>query len=185
MISAAEENIPKNIALVANIQHRAGSAFKAPQRVPMATAEDNFRVEVWSEDEKTLLETVSRSPDFHVSLAAWHAAIPRRPGMLLVHCNANRIMEKTVAPGEPIAVPQTIVDGSVHAGLDATLRDLRHWHTLRAWCTACTHHSPMDPAMLKRRFGADVLFSTIESKLTCSKCRKGPVRLEVHSMSRD
>lgn len=38
----------------------------------MPTAEDNYRVEVWSDDGNTLVEIISRSPDFNVSLAAWH-----------------------------------------------------------------------------------------------------------------
>ena len=41
----------------------------------MPAREDNFRVEVWSDDGKTLVETLSRSPDFNVSLVAWHEAI--------------------------------------------------------------------------------------------------------------
>ncbi|BCH12926.1 hypothetical protein MesoLj131c_71840 (plasmid) [Mesorhizobium sp. 131-3-5] len=47
------------------------------------TAEDNFRIEVWDREEKTHLETICRTPDAVVSQAAWHAAIRRRPGMLL------------------------------------------------------------------------------------------------------
>ena len=43
----------------------------------------------------------------------------------------------------------------------------------------------MDFEKLTRRFGKDVFFSTIEQKLKCTKCRKGPVRQEVHSVPRD
>ena len=32
------------------------------------TAEDNFRIEVWDREEKTHLETISRSPDAVVAL---------------------------------------------------------------------------------------------------------------------
>jgi hypothetical protein len=46
---------------------------------------------------------------------------------LLVHCNANRVMEKVVTPGERLI----IVDSNAHAGLDNALRDLRRWHTPR------------------------------------------------------
>ena len=35
------------------------------------TAEDNYRIEVWeSEEEKTLLETISKSSDFAVSMVS-------------------------------------------------------------------------------------------------------------------
>jgi hypothetical protein len=52
--------------------------------------------------------------------------------MLLIHRNAGHQMEKLVTPGEPTGPPETIVDGSIHAGLDVALGDLRSWHTLRA-----------------------------------------------------
>ncbi|MER8854399.1 hypothetical protein NKI12_17630 [Mesorhizobium australicum] len=59
------------------------------------TAEDNFRIEVWNREEQALSETISRSPDSTVSQAAWQAAIRRRAGMLLIHCNSRHVMEKT------------------------------------------------------------------------------------------
>lgn len=68
------------------------------------TAEDNFRIEVWDREEKALVETICRSPDSFVSQAAWQTAI---------------------------RAPQTIVEGSIHAGLDVSLSDLRKWHMLR------------------------------------------------------
>lgn len=55
--------------------------------------------------------------DFTVSMAACHAAMRRRPGMLLVHCNSRHVMEKLLTPGKVKIPPQTIIDGSVHAGL--------------------------------------------------------------------
>jgi hypothetical protein len=33
------------------------------------TAEDNFKIEVWDREETALVETISRSPDFIVSMA--------------------------------------------------------------------------------------------------------------------
>ena len=105
--------------------------------------------------------------------------------MLLVHFNGRHVMEKLLAPGEPVANPSTLINGSEYEGLDAALRDLRHWHSLRACCTNCRHHATMDVEKLTRRYGKDVFFSTIEQKLKCTKCRKGPVRLEVHSVARD
>jgi len=79
------------------------------------TAEDNFRIEVWDREEKTHLETICRTPDAVVSQAAWHAAIRRRPGMLLIHYNSRHVMEKIVTPGEVKVPPQTIIDGNIHA----------------------------------------------------------------------
>ncbi|RUX00517.1 MAG: hypothetical protein EOS71_00685 [Mesorhizobium sp.] len=150
------------------------------------TAEDNFRIEVWDREETTLAETINRSPDAMVSQAAWHAAIRRRPGMLLIHYNSRHVMEKMVTPGEVKLPPQTIIDGSIHAGLDVSLGDLREWHTLRAWCKNCSHHAPVKAAGLIRRYGRDALFSTVERALLCTSCdRGGPVRLEVHSMPRN
>ena len=151
----------------------------------MADDGAQYRVEVWNASETEKLEMVSTSSDFAVSLAAWQAALRRRPGMLLIHYNGRQIMEKLIAPGEPVENPRTLIDGAEYEGLDAALRDLRHWHSLRAWCNNCRHHAPMDVETLTRRFGKDVLFSTIEQRLKCSKCRRGPVRLEVHSAPRN
>ena len=150
------------------------------------TAEDNFRIEVWDRDEKGLVETICRSPDSSVSQAAWQAAIRRRPGMLLIHYNSRHVMEKILTPGEQAVEPQTIVDGSVHAGLDVSLGDLREWHTLRAWCTKCSHHAEVKPAGLIRRYGKGALFSSVERVLFCTSCdRGGPVRLEIHKLPRN
>lgn len=67
-----------------------------------------------------------------ISQAAWQAAIPRRPGMLLIHYNSRYVMEKILTPGEVEIPSQTIINGSALAGLDVALGDLREWHTLRA-----------------------------------------------------
>ncbi|TRC91145.1 hypothetical protein FJV80_04280 [Mesorhizobium sp. WSM4310] len=149
------------------------------------TPEDNFRIEVWDRDESSLVETISRSPDFVVSHAGWQAAIRRRPGKLLVHRNANHTMEKLLTPGEPTVPPETIVDGSIHAGLAVALGDLRNWHALRAWCKNCSHHAQVKPEALIRRYGKGALFSSVERALFCTSCnRGGPVRLEILSMQR-
>lgn len=150
------------------------------------TAEDNFRIEVWDRDEQALCETISRSPDSTVSQAAWQAAIRRRPGMLLIHYNSRHVMEKILTPGEVKIPPQTIVDGSVHASLDVALGDLREWHGLRAWCRSCSHHAPVRPAVLIKRYGKDALFSSVERVMFCTSCdRGGPVRLEIHKLPRN
>lgn len=153
----------------------------------MTSNEDTYRIEVWdSEEEKTLLETISRSSDFAVSIAAWHAAMRRRPGMLLIHYNSRHVMEKVLTPGEVKLPPQTIIDGSVHAGLDVALGDLRSWHVLRAHCINCSHHADVKPEGLIRRYGKHALFSTVERALFCTSCNKGgPVRMEIHSMPRN
>ncbi|TPI57687.1 hypothetical protein FJ417_21540 [Mesorhizobium sp. B3-1-7] len=149
------------------------------------TAEDNFRIEVWDRDEVALIETISRSPDFVVSQAGWQAAIRRRPGMLLIHRNADHAMEKLLTPGEPTVPLEAIVDGSIHAGLDVALGDLRSWHTLRAWCKNCSHHASVKPEALIKRYGKAALFSSVERALFCTSCnRGGPVRLEILSLPR-
>lgn len=43
------------------------------------TAEDNFRIQVWDREEKELLETISRSPDFGQPDGVT-GEIRRRPG---------------------------------------------------------------------------------------------------------
>lgn len=150
------------------------------------TAEDNFRIEVWDREEKALVETFCRSPDSFISQAAWQAAIRRRPGMVLIHYNSRHVMEKIITPGEPTVRPQTIVEGSIHAGLDVSLGDLREWHTLRAWCRNCSHHAEVKSAALIRRYGKGALFSTVERALLCTSCdRGGPVRLEIHKLPRN
>lgn len=105
--------------------------------------------------------------------------------MLLVHHNGLHIMEKLLTPGEPTVPPETIVDGSIHAGLDVALADLRSWHTLRAWCKNCSHHAQVKPEALIRRYGRGALFSSVERALFCTGCeRGGPVRLEIVSAPR-
>lgn len=111
---------------LSEVERNFGKAPKALAGEAMAkTAEDNFRIEVWDREEKVCVETICRSPDSSVSQAAWQAAIRRRPGMLLIHYNSRHVMEKIITPGEVTIPPQTIVDGSVHAGLDVSLGDLR------------------------------------------------------------
>ncbi|WP_136620849.1 MULTISPECIES: hypothetical protein [Mesorhizobium] len=150
------------------------------------TAEDNFRIEVWDRDEQAISETISRSPDSTVSQAAWQAAIRRRPGMLLIHYNSRHVMEKILTPGEVKIPPQAIIDGSVHAGLDVALGDLREWHVLRAWCRSCSHHATVKPAGLIERYVKGALFSSVERALFCTSCdRGGPVRLEIHKLPRN
>ncbi|TPK89028.1 hypothetical protein FJ548_11330 [Mesorhizobium sp. B2-4-17] len=132
------------------------------------------------------METISRSPDSSVSQAAWQAAIRRRPGMLLIHYNSRHVMEKLLTPGGTPVEPQAIVDGSVHAGLDVSLGDLREWHTLRAWCKNCGHHAQVKTAGLIRRYGKGALLSTVERALFCTSCdRGGPVRIEIHKLPRN
>ncbi|TGT89535.1 hypothetical protein EN804_11570 [Mesorhizobium sp. M8A.F.Ca.ET.161.01.1.1] len=139
-----------------------------------------------SDGEKTLLETISRS---RISPSAWLPAMRqcvRRPGMLLAHFNSRHVMEKLLTPGKVKIPPQTIIDGSVHAGLDVSLGELREWHTLRAWCTKCSHHAAVKLAGLIRRYGKGELFSTVEPALFCTSCeRGGPVRLEIHKLPRN
>jgi len=45
----------------------------------MADDGAQYRVEVWNASETEKLEMVSTSSDFAVSLAAWQAALRRRP----------------------------------------------------------------------------------------------------------
>ncbi|WP_287193290.1 hypothetical protein [Mesorhizobium sp.] len=106
--------------------------------------------------------------------------------MLLIHYNSRHVMGKIITPGEPTVPPQTIVEGSIHAGLDVSLGDLREWHTLRAWCRNCSHHAEVKAPALIRRYGRDALFSTVERALFCTRCeRGGPVRLEIHKLPRN
>ncbi|MGX8010104.1 hypothetical protein ACVDG8_014625 [Mesorhizobium sp. ORM8.1] len=164
--------------------NRAGAKRSTAKAMPK-TAEDNFKIEVWDKQESALVETVSRSPDFFVSQAAWQAAIRRRPGMVLIHLNARHSMEKLITPGEPTVKLETIVDGSIHAGLDVALGDLRDWHSLRAWCKHCSHNAPVKAEALIRRYGKEALFSSVERALFCTSCdRGGPVRLEILSLPR-
>lgn len=47
--------------------------------------------------------------------------------------------QKTIiTPGEPKVSPHAIIEGSIHAGPDVSLGDLKEWHTLRAWCRNCS-----------------------------------------------
>ena len=141
----------------------------------MATTEDNYRVEVWSDDGGTLIETISRSSDFNVSLVAWHEAIRRRPGCLLVHANADRVMDRIVAPGER----QPKADD-----FSPALGDLRHWHRMRLFCSACWKSADLDKDQMIQRFGRDAIIADIEKRFTCG-CQKRLVRIEIWNKPRD
>lgn len=66
----------------------------------MPTAEDNYRIEVWDIDERELIETISRSPEFMISMAAWHVALRMRPGRLLLQRNGTHTTTRMVVPGK-------------------------------------------------------------------------------------
>jgi hypothetical protein len=55
-------------------------------------------------------------------------------------------------------------DGSIHAGLDVALGDLRSWHTLLTWCTKCSH-ATVKPQGPIRRYSRHALFSSVERAL--------------------
>lgn len=64
-----------------------------------------YRVEVWSDPPESggkLLETISRSTVFAVSVAALKAAIHERPGKVLVHLNQRHRMTIARAPDPPV-----------------------------------------------------------------------------------
>ena len=151
----------------------------------MADVETNFRVEVWTEDGQTLRETVARSSDFAVSLAAWHAAIRKRPGVLLIHKNGDHTMDSILTPGKSKSEPTTIIDGKPVEGFEPILGDLRDWHRLSAFCVNCLNRKLLDIAVLKTRFGSGVTFSTLEARLRCRKCDKPQVRIEITKGGRD
>jgi len=148
-------------------------------------AEDRYGIEVWDLEEKALVETLSRASDFSVSLAAWYASIRRRPGVMLIHRNGPHVMERLRTPGAAPAEPSVRIDGLAIEGFDISLRDLRSWHRLRAMRTSCGHHKSIGADVLGRKYGIEVRFATLETKLRCSGCRKGPVRLEIHNAPRD
>ncbi|WP_117195957.1 hypothetical protein [Rhizobium terrae] len=64
-----------------------------------------YRVEVWSDAPEAggqLLETISRSTVFAVSVAALKAAVRERPGKVLVHLNQRHRMTIALAPDPPV-----------------------------------------------------------------------------------
>lgn len=63
-----------------------------------------YRIEVWSdapENSGTLLETISRSTVFAVSVAALKVAVRERPGKTLIHLNQRHRMTCERAPDPP------------------------------------------------------------------------------------
>lgn len=141
----------------------------------MPVADDNFRIEVWDKDETARLELISRTPDLHVSMSAWHTAIRRRPGALLIHWNGSHVIDRMLAPG----------DASPAAPRDVTFDDLREWHLLKAFCSTCRHRSPLDARKLVRRFGKQAALAVAEGKLFCTKCKsRSAVRLEIYKAMR-
>ncbi|OCP08008.1 MULTISPECIES: hypothetical protein [unclassified Ensifer] len=66
-----------------------------------------FRIEVWDDAPEaggTLLETISRSTDFNVSMSAYREALQQRPGKILIHLNGRYRMsaEKATDPPPPL-----------------------------------------------------------------------------------
>lgn len=66
-----------------------------------------FRIEVWDDAPEAggrLLETVSKSTDFNVSMSAFNEALRQRPGKYLVHLNGRHRMsgEKAQKPPLPL-----------------------------------------------------------------------------------
>ena len=64
-----------------------------------------YRIEVWSDPPEAggeLLETISRSTVFAVSVAALKAAVRERPGKVLVHLNQRHRMTCERAPDQPL-----------------------------------------------------------------------------------
>lgn len=64
-----------------------------------------YRIEVWSDPPEAggeLLETISRSTTFGVSIAALRAAVRERPGKVLIHLNQRHRMTCERAPDPPV-----------------------------------------------------------------------------------
>lgn len=64
-----------------------------------------YRIEVWSDPPEAggeLIETISRSTTFGVSIAALKAAVRERPGKVLIHLNQRHRMTCERAPDPPV-----------------------------------------------------------------------------------
>lgn len=64
-----------------------------------------YRIEVWTDAPEAggeLIETISRSTTFGVSIAALKAAVRERPGKVLVHLNQRHRMTCERAPDPPL-----------------------------------------------------------------------------------
>ncbi|MCA2408454.1 hypothetical protein [Rhizobium leguminosarum] len=59
--------------------------------------EANFRIEVWDREDGKLLETISYSSSFQISVASWKAAQDFCKGKFLIHYNNRFVMERGVA----------------------------------------------------------------------------------------
>ncbi|QIO68164.1 hypothetical protein [Rhizobium leguminosarum] len=63
----------------------------------MKRDEANFRIEVWDREDGNLLETISYSSSFQISVAAWNAAQDHCKGKFLIHYNNRFVMERGLA----------------------------------------------------------------------------------------
>lgn len=84
-------------------------------------------------------------------------------------------MERLIAPGEK---QQRSDDFS------PALRDLRHWHQMRLFCSASKKSMNLDTEQTIQRFGKEAIIADIEKRFTCG-CPQRGVRIQVSNRARD
>ncbi|MEI3807604.1 hypothetical protein V6R85_24080 [Agrobacterium sp. CCNWLW32] len=141
-----------------------------------------YRVEVWDDPPDgggSIIEVISSSSSFAVSIAACKAAIRERPGKYIVHMNGQNRMTCELAPDPPVP----LTPPKVRTGPDPfpevlndpkwTFGNLPEWNTLAIHCLSCDRVKPVDRWEMSRQQGKQTVITSLLPKLRCECGVKG------------
>jgi hypothetical protein len=142
----------------------------------------NFRVEVWDDPPDaggSIIEVISSSSSFAVSIAAYKAAIRERPGKYLTHMNGRSRMTCELAPDppEPLKQPKDKSRKDQYPDIlddpEYTFASLPEWKTLAIRCKSCDRLAPVDRWDMARKHGKQCVITMLLPKLRCQCGAKG------------
>ena len=135
-----------------------------------------FRVEVWDDPPDaggSIIEIISSSSSFAVSIAAFKAAIRERPGKYLIHMNGRNQMTCELAPDPPESLKQRKGKNGIDPYPDVlddpeyTFASLPEWKTLAIHCKSCDRVAPVDRWEMARKHGKQCVITMLLPKLRC------------------
>lgn len=135
-----------------------------------------FRVEVWDDPPDaggSIIEVISSSSSFAVSIAAYKAAIRERPGKYLTHMNGRSRMTCELAPDppEPLKQPKGNIRKDQYPDVlddpEYTFASLPEWKTLAIHCKSCDRVAPVNRWEMARKHGKQCVITMLLPKLRC------------------
>jgi hypothetical protein len=141
-----------------------------------------FRVEVWDNPPDaggSIIEIISSSSSFAVSIVAYKAAIRERPGKYLIHMNGRNQMTCELAPDPPEPLKQRKGKNGIDRYPDVlddpeyTFASLPEWKTLAIHCKSCDRVAPVNRWEMARKHGKQCAITTLLPKLRCKCGAKG------------